>query len=106
MQMVVVAVTLPSLLLMNRTRAYPFLRIAGALVAGAASVGWIAERLLAVHSSVDVVVNTVGHHAVWIAGVLFLASLSCWQLLNIVDRRPSDPLGAATLRPHAETNFE
>jgi len=106
MQMVVVAVTLPSLLLMSRTRAYPFLRIGGALVAGAASMGWIAERLLAVHSSVDVVVNTVAHHAVWIAAVLFLVSLCCWQLLNIVDRQSSDRFEAAALGPHTETNFE
>src|SRR5206468_3636291 len=33
MQLVVVAVTMPSLVLMSRTRAYPFLRIGGALFA-------------------------------------------------------------------------
>jgi hypothetical protein len=78
MQLIVVAVTLPSLVLMSRTHAYPFLRIGGALFAGFASVGWIAERLLGAHSPVDVVVNSVAHHAVWIAGVLFLTSLGCW----------------------------
>jgi hypothetical protein len=34
MQMIVVAVILPSLILMSSTRAYPFLRIGGALFAG------------------------------------------------------------------------
>ena len=46
MQLAVVAVTLPSLLLMSRTRAYPLLRIGGGLFAALASVSWIVERLL------------------------------------------------------------
>ncbi len=87
MQLIVVAVTLPSLVLMSRTRGYPFLRIGGALFAGFASVGWIAERLLNVHSSVDVVVNSVAHHAVWIAGALFLTSLCCWWLRNVLEQQ-------------------
>ena len=77
MQMIVVAVTMPSLLLMSRTRAYPVLRISGALFAGLVSVGWIAERLLGMHNSVDVVVGAVARHAVWIAAALFLISLIC-----------------------------
>lgn len=85
MQLLVVAVTMPSLVLLSRTRAYSFLRIGGALFAGLASVGWIAERLLGVHNPVDVVVDTVAHHAVWIAGVLLLISLACWRLRKILD---------------------
>jgi hypothetical protein len=80
MQLVVVATTMPSLLLMSRTRAYRFLRVGGGLFAGFASVGWIAERLLGVHDSVDAVVNFAAHYAVWIAGMLFLISLGCWLL--------------------------
>ena len=87
MQLIVVAATLPSLILMSRTGAYPVLRIGGALFAGFAAVGWIAERLFGVHSSVDVVVNSVAHHAVWIAGALFLMSLGCWLLRNLPDRQ-------------------
>ena len=85
MQMVMVAVTMPSLLLMSRTRAYPSLRIAGALFVGFASAGWIAERLLGLHSSVDAVVRALAHHAVWIAGAFFLISLGFWRLHNIFD---------------------
>jgi hypothetical protein len=77
MQLIVVAATKPSLVLMSRTRAYPFLRIGGALFAGLASVGWIAERLLGIHNSVDVVVNLAAQSA---AGALFLISLGCWWL--------------------------
>jgi hypothetical protein len=83
MQLMVVAAVMPSLVLMSRTRAYPFLRIGGALFAGLASVGWIAERLLGVHTSVDVLVDIIAHHAVWIAGTLFLISFGCWWLRNV-----------------------
>jgi hypothetical protein len=78
MQLIVVAVTMPSLVLISRTRAYSFLRIGGALFAGFASLGWIAERLLGIHNSVDAVVDGVAHHGVWIAGGLFLLSVICW----------------------------
>jgi hypothetical protein len=96
MQMIVVAAVMPSLLLMSRTRAYPFLRIGGAFFAGLASLGWIAERLSGMpHSSVDVVVGAIAHHAVWIAGALFLVSLICWRLQHAFDRqatpRPAIP---------------
>jgi HupE / UreJ protein len=46
MQMMVVALTLPSLLLMSRTRSYRFFRIGGAVLATLASLAWISERLL------------------------------------------------------------
>ena len=52
MQMAVVALTLPSLILMSRTRAYPWLRVGGALFAGVASVGWIVERMIGAQGSV------------------------------------------------------
>ncbi|HEX4773275.1 MAG TPA: HupE/UreJ family protein [Bryobacteraceae bacterium] len=76
MQLVVVAAILPSLMLLSRTRAYPVLRIGGALFAGVAASGWIAERLLDIHTSVDLVVNGIAHHGVWIAAALFLISFT------------------------------
>ena len=87
MQLVVVTATMPSLVLMSRTRVYPFLRIGGAMFAGLASLGWIVERLLGVPNSVDVVVDGVAHHAVWIAGALFVISVGCWRLRGILDRQ-------------------
>jgi HupE / UreJ protein len=88
MQLAVVAATLPSLILMRRTRAYPWLRIGGALFAGAASTGWIVERVLGEQSSVDKVVNELAHHSLWIAGGLFLLSIACWVLASISAPRP------------------
>ena len=78
MQLIVVAATMPSLLLLSRTRAYPLFRISGALFAGFASLGWIAERAMDIHLSVDMVVNAVAHRAVGIALLLFLSSVGCW----------------------------
>jgi|GEM_PF-788395 hypothetical protein len=80
MQMLVVAIILPSLMLMSRTRAYPKVRIGGAIFAGVASIGWIAERLLGVKTPVDPIVNAFARHALWGAAVLFLLSLGCRYL--------------------------
>jgi hypothetical protein len=79
----VVAATIPSLLLMSRTRGYPFLRMSGAVFAVLASGGWIVERLLGLRSSVDVVVSNATHHAAWISGTLFLISLVCWRMKTV-----------------------
>ncbi|MBV8809157.1 MAG: HupE/UreJ family protein, partial [Acidobacteriaceae bacterium] len=87
MQLFVVAATMPSLVLLSRTRAYSVLRIGGALFAGFASVGWIVERLLEAHSSVDLVVDRVAHQAIWIAVALFLMSLVCWFRRNVLAKQ-------------------
>jgi hypothetical protein len=50
-QLVVVAATMPCLILLSRTRAYSPLRIGAALFAAVAAAGWIAERLLGIHNS-------------------------------------------------------
>jgi hypothetical protein len=91
MQMAVVVAILPSLLLMSRTRAYPFWRTFGAFSAGAASVGWIVERIGSVQSPMDGVVNGLMHHAVWIAAGLFLVSAACWAWENVMGATPSHP---------------
>jgi hypothetical protein len=70
MQLIVVAAILPSLLLLSRTPAYNFFRVAGALFAASASLGWIIERLSGLDYSVDAVVNSIAQRGVWIA--LFL----------------------------------
>lgn len=82
MQMLVVAAILPSLMLMSRTRAYPVLRIGGAIFAGAASAGWIVERLFDVNGNVDILVNAFARHSLLIAVSLFAVSLTCKLLLR------------------------
>ena len=83
MQLVVIAIVLPSLLSMSRTKAYPILRIGGALVAGLASIAWIAERLLDVPTPVDAVMNVVARHGVLAAAMLLVISLACKFLAGI-----------------------
>lgn len=93
MQLMVVAAILPSLILLSRTSAYSVPRVGGALFAGFASVGWIAERLLGVQTPVNVVVNSVAHHAVWVAAVLLLISLAGWPLTDVLEQTAvSEPL--------------
>jgi HupE / UreJ protein len=77
MQLIAVAAIMPSLVLMSRTKMYPLVRAGGALFAGFASLGWIADRLFGLHNPTDQIVSSVARHDVWIAGALFLASLMC-----------------------------
>jgi len=77
MQIIVVAVTLPSLMLLSRTSAYSMLRIGGAMFAGAASLGWFLERLLNIQTPVDAIVNALAQHALWLALILLLLSVAC-----------------------------
>jgi hypothetical protein len=100
MQLIVVAATMPSLLLLSRTPAYSVVRIGGGLFAGLASLGWIVERLLGAHSSVDLVVDSVAHHAVWIAFALFVISLLCWSWRHIQFER-SAAIGSIREARHA-----
>jgi HupE / UreJ protein len=77
MQLFVVAAVLPSLLLMSRTKLYPFLRIGGAVIAGLASTAWIAERIFDMPTPVNAVVNIVARHGALCAVALFVASFFC-----------------------------
>jgi hypothetical protein len=88
MQLVIVFAALPSVVLLSRTRAYSWLRIGGALFAGAAALAWIVERQFGLHLGVDSVVGNIAHHGVWIAGMLFLISLASWWWRTGFDQEP------------------
>lgn len=87
MQIIVVAVTLPSLMLLSRTSTYSILRVGGAIFAGAASFGWVLERLLNIQTPVDAIVNAVAHHALWLALALLFLSIACRYSSSLVQRR-------------------
>jgi HupE / UreJ protein len=76
MQMIVVALILPSLLLMSSTPFYRWLRVGGAIFAGAASIAWIVERLFVIQTPVDTVVNSIAQHDLAAAFVLLAISLT------------------------------
>lgn len=82
MQLIVVAATLPSLLMLSRARSYSLVRIGGALFALIASVGWIAERSLQWQSPADSMVEGVAHLAPWGAALLLFTSLWSYVLRN------------------------
>ncbi len=92
MQLLVVAVALPSLILMSRTSTYTYFRVPAAIFAALASLGWITERLLNINTPVDTIVNAVAQHAAAIAGVLFLISLVCWRASAMQDRKSAIPI--------------
>lgn len=83
MQMIVVALILPSLLLMIRTPVYPVLRIGGAVFACAASSAWIVERVWNVQTPVDAIVNGIARTGIWDAAVLFALSLACMSFADM-----------------------
>ena len=75
MQLLVVALILPSLLLLSRTKAYSTVRVGGAIFAGVASSAWIAERVFDVQTPVDKMVNGLARTGIWGAAALFALSL-------------------------------
>lgn len=81
MQLTVVALTIPWLLLLARTPFYSPLRVGGAVFAGLASLGWIAERGLAIRNPLEPVVTLLAHHP-----VVVLVALAAIALLATVWR--------------------
>ena len=82
-QLLVIGVTMPWLLLLAQTRAYPPFRVVGASVSGIAALGWMAERALGWDNPVGVWVEWAAAHAVWI--VVGLATLSV--AMTLCERR-------------------
>jgi hypothetical protein len=76
MQLVVVAATIPWLLLLSRTKFYPPFRILGATFAAIAALGWIIERSFKLNLRVDSAVNVFAQHPLWLLGSLASVSLA------------------------------
>jgi hypothetical protein len=72
MQLVVVAIALPSLILLSRTRLYSSIRTTGAVLAGAVAISWIAQRLWDLPNPADAFVMALAQRAGWIAVSLTL----------------------------------
>jgi len=75
MQLVVVAIALPPLILLSRTRLYAPVRRAGALFAGAAATAWIAQRLWDLPNPADALVMALAGQAAWIATGMTLVGI-------------------------------
>jgi hypothetical protein len=79
LQLAVIAATVPWLLLLSRSAAYAWVRVGGAVFAGAAALAWLAERLTGQANPLTAAVERVASHAPWLLGLLALgALLSAW----------------------------
>ena len=74
-QLFVVCVTMPWLLLLAQTRAYPLFRVLGACATGIAALGWMGERGFGWSNPVGVRVEQAAAHAIWIAAGLAMLSV-------------------------------
>ena len=75
MQLAVVLATMPWLLLLSTTRAYPVARVLGAGFAAVAATGWVAERALGWPNPVDAVVDALAAHALWVVALFAAAAV-------------------------------
>lgn len=101
MQLAVVAATMPWLLLLGTTRAYPVVRVAGAGFAAVAALGWMAERALGWANPAGPVVDALAARAPWAVAALAAASLIAFAAQWASSRRdmwstsePRPPLGS------------
>ncbi len=76
MQVLAIAAVLPSLLLLSGSRAFPWLRMAGAVCAMMAAMAWLLERLLHVATPVDAIAHAFASHAGMLASALFCVRLA------------------------------
>ena len=80
MQLLVIALTVPWLLLLSRTPAYPAVRVGGAVLASVAALAWIAERLSGQPNALTGLIAQVVPYALWLLGVLAVgAVLAFWR---------------------------
>ena len=81
-QLLVVALVMPSLIVLSRTAAYPYVRGATASVGVALSAGWLAERTgLAAANPLEPVGNLLVEHPFAIVACLALIAATCRRLL-------------------------
>ncbi|ARK10814.2 HupE/UreJ family protein [Fibrella sp. ES10-3-2-2] len=75
MQLVVIGLTIPWLILLSRTLAYGFIRVAGALFAGIAALAWLSERILGQENRIAGLVDRITGHAHWLLIALIIVTL-------------------------------
>ena len=78
MQLAVVAITLPALLLLSRTKFYSTFRIMGAVFACVASCAWIVERAIDQANSIGDGIEQLAHHGMWLSAALWICSALAW----------------------------
>lgn len=87
MQLVVIALTIPWLMLLSRTPAYPTVRLSGALLAAVAAVAWVAERVTGQRNGLAEGVERVTEYAPY--GLALLAALTLYCTWRMHQVRPN-----------------
>ncbi len=79
-QLLIVALTVPWLLLLGRTRYYTPFRLGGAVITGFAAVAWLLERVLGKSNAGVALVEALARHAGWLLLALVVGSLlATWR---------------------------
>lgn len=79
MQLLVVAMTMPWLILLGRSRSYPYLRVSGAWLGVVAACGWIGQRAFGLQTPVPPFVEAAAAHAAYGVGTLAIVALA-WSI--------------------------
>lgn len=80
MQLLAVSLTVPWLLLLSRTPAYPAVRVGGAVLAGSVALAWITERFTGQANGLTLLVAQAVPYARWLLGALAVtAVLAFWR---------------------------
>ncbi|MET9891145.1 HupE/UreJ family protein [Streptomyces sp. NPDC006465] len=105
-QLLLVCLALPALLVIARLRVQPVLRVGGALLTGAAAVGWLTDRLGA-PSPVARTADSAGTHTTLMLTALVLSAVAAVGWTLAARRRSAgEPEGAVRLRPGARAKDE
>lgn len=75
MQLFVIALTIPWLMLLSRTPAYPTVRLTGAFLAAIAAVAWVVERVTGQENVLTKGVEQVAEYAPYLLGLLVVLAL-------------------------------
>jgi hypothetical protein len=97
MQLVVIAATLPTLLLLAGTRVRTPLRLGGAVFAAACASGWLAERAFGLHNPLQEVSDWLSPPPLWFALSLGLSSAVSLALLVRRAHAPGEPSQIVTV---------
>ena len=101
MQLLVVLLTLPSLLLLSRTRWFVPFRVAGGSLAACAAIAWILERVSNRSNEFATVVEEIARRSIVVAVVLFACTVLAW-----LTRRPSYNSSSETAPSYADLSSD
>ncbi|MFT3946954.1 MAG: HupE/UreJ family protein [Agriterribacter sp.] len=86
MQLFIIALIVPSLMLLSKTAYYKWFRIAGALLAAVAALAWMAERSSGKANFVTSFTSTISQQGIWYIVAIALLSI-VFYILHLLNNR-------------------